>query len=269
MVSAINMSKSALFEMTMAGLEAYAVKHEGKHVIAVETFAHLWGRVNKSMPFKSHIEHVSIETSAKRGRGQVIGESLSLLLKKDLAKVFDRDDGYQYLGTFHTHPYVSNELTAGAREIRSRRLYNLSGGDHQSEFGQCAVDVKGRSFSTALVMTIFQAEVANDRADGKIASDLYEFSLGNLKVWLKGQVFEHIPLSELKEDDRASFGLYGLDISDYDEKEVVAFPVETELVCEFLDDFGTFLQGFGRLFATNRRADYFEREVAEGRTLYK
>lgn len=269
MVSVINVSKSALFEMTMAGLEAYAVKHEGKNVVAIETFAHLWGRVNKKLPFKSHIEHVSIETSAKRGRGQVISESLSLLLKKDLAKVFDRDDGYQYLGTFHSHPYVSNELTAGAREIRSKKLYNLSACDHQSEFGQCAVEVKGRSFSIALVMTIFQAEVANDRADGRIASDLYEFSLGNLKVWLKGQVFEHVPLNELNEGDKASFGLYGLDISEYDEDDVVAFPVETELLCDFLDDFGTFLQGFGRLFATNRKANYLEREVAESRTLYK
>ena len=52
MTATINLSKSTLFEMVMEAFEAYAVKHDGKKVVAIETHAQLWGKINKTQPFK-------------------------------------------------------------------------------------------------------------------------------------------------------------------------------------------------------------------------
>lgn len=43
MPATITVSKSAIFELIMAGLEAYAVEHDANEDLAIETGAHLWG----------------------------------------------------------------------------------------------------------------------------------------------------------------------------------------------------------------------------------
>ncbi len=106
-MATISISKSAIFELIMAALEAYAIKHDRESKVAIETFAHLWGSHNKRLPFKCNVEHISVETSAKRRRDSVSTQYISLDLKKDIARVFG--EGYNHLGNFHTHPYFKDE----------------------------------------------------------------------------------------------------------------------------------------------------------------
>jgi hypothetical protein len=107
MTATVNVSKSALFEMVMAAFEAYAVKHDGKNIVSLETHAQLWGKTNKTHPFKCSIEHFSVDSSAKQERGSVDPVPLSLEIKKDIAQAFG--EGYSHLGTFHTHPWLRGE----------------------------------------------------------------------------------------------------------------------------------------------------------------
>lgn len=262
MIAVVNVSKSALFELVMAAFEAYAIKHERNSEVAIETFAHLWGSYNKKGPFKCNVEHVSVETSAKRKRGSVQANTGSFELKQDIASVFG--EGYAHLGNFHTHPWVKTEVE-NAQEIRRQKLFDFSESDHKSEMGWGTITVGKKSYSVALVMTIFAMERANDQTDGFREINLNEFSMGNIKLWLKAQVFEHKPKQQLTAGEIDEFSMYGLDISQYDADDVVPVPVSTNLKCPFLESMGTYLQGFGRLEIDDKSAYYRRTEDAEKR----
>ncbi|MFA0724919.1 hypothetical protein AB4574_27595, partial [Vibrio sp. 10N.222.49.E5] len=88
---------------------------------------------------------------AKRKRSSVEFSSESLLIKKDIAKVFG--DQYQYIGTAHSHPYLREENIDAAR-IRKDKLYELSDVDHKCEIGYPEIEVTGKSYSVALVLTV-------------------------------------------------------------------------------------------------------------------
>ncbi len=274
MSAVIKVSKSALFEMVMAAFEAYAVKHDGKDIVAIETHAQLWGKINKTHPFKCAIEHVSVDTSAEMERGSVAPEPLSLVIKKDIASVFG--EGYEHIGSFHTHPWLKEEefwaksqgcnLTVkNAKTIREHKLYNFSEGDHECEFGNLAINVTNKSYSVALVMTIHATEKADDRKDGIIDTNLFEFSLGNVKLWLKAQVFEHMVTSDLSEY-KSDFEVYGLDYNEHSENELtLPIPIDTSLECDFLTQHDFYLKEFGRLDIDDEDAEYKNKNKAEKR----
>ncbi len=260
-MATISISKSALFELIMAALEAYAIKHDSGSKVAIETFAHLWGSHNKRLPFKCNVEHISVETSANRQRGSVSTQRISLDLKKDIARVFG--EGYNHIGSFHTHPYLKEEV-ATAKELRKKKLFNFSHQDHRSEINEPTIQVGKHSFSIALVMTVFAMDKANDSSDGCIDSNLYELSLGNIKLWLKAQVFEHKEKSCLTDDELNDFSMYGLDASSYDDHDTLPIPVTTDIDCDFLYS-GTYLEGFGRLVINDKEATYKDTKSAEKR----
>ncbi|HIF9253661.1 TPA: hypothetical protein ACX6R1_000753 [Photobacterium damselae] len=265
-MATISITKSALFELIMAALEAYAIKHDRESKVAIETFAHLWGSHNKRLPFKCNVEHISVETSAKRRRDSVSTQYISLDLKKDIARVFG--EGYNHLGNFHTHPYFKNEDKKNnkytANKIRTKKLFNFSDQDHRSEINEPIIEVGKHSFSVALVMTVFAMERADDRSDGYIESNLYELSLGNIKLWLKAQVFEHKEKSCLTDYELNDFSMYGLDASDYNNYDTLPVPITTDINCDFLP-LGTYLEGFGRLVIDDKEAVYINTELAEKR----
>jgi hypothetical protein len=265
-MATVSISKSAIFELIMAALEAYAIKHDRESKVAIETFAHLWGSHNKRLPFKCNVEHISVETSAKRRRDSVSSQYISLDLKKDIARVFG--EGYNHLGNFHTHPYFKDEDKKDnkytANKIRTEKLFNFSDQDHLSEINESTIEIGKHSFSVALVMTVFSMERADDRADGYIDSNLYELSLGNIKLWLKAQVFEHKKKSCLTDDELNNFSTYGLDASDYGDHDTLPVPVTTDIDCDFLYS-GTYLEGFGRVVIGDKKATYKDTKSAEKR----
>ncbi|WP_041054673.1 hypothetical protein [Vibrio owensii] len=261
MTATISVSKSAMFELIMAGLEAYAVKHQCSKNISVETAAHLWGYVNKTHPFKCTINHVSVETSAKRKRSSVEFNSQSLLIKKDIAKVFG--DQYQYIGTAHSHPYLREE-SVDAEKIRRNKWYRLSGADHKCEAEYPEIEVAGKSYSVALVLTVHSMLKANDRKDGTCFHEpLVEFSLGNIKCWLYGRVFEHKLKSSLIGEERQSFEFYELPLSKFHNDDMVPVPIETVLESEVFID--TLCKDFGRLTFSEKESEYDVAAVVERR----
>ncbi|MCW8331946.1 hypothetical protein MD588_24420 [Photobacterium sp. SDRW27] len=271
MIATVNVSKSAIFEMLMAAFEAYAIKHENKSEIAIETFAHLWGSCNKRLPFKCNIEHVSVETSAEREQDSVTTSRLSLDLKKDIANVFG--DGYQHLGSFHTHPWLrgdGSEYAENADMIRKHKLFNFSQTDHNSEIGHPTVQVGKSRFSVALVITMFPLEKANDQKDGYVDSGLYEISMGNIKIWFKAQVYKHIEKYKMTDSDIKEFEQYNLNINDYKDTDILPLPVFTRLESEFLSPLCYAFKGFGRIkFNEDEQCFYHSTESAENRELYR
>jgi hypothetical protein len=269
MTGKIKLTNNAFFTLLLEGLEAYAIKHHGKRDIAIETHAQLWGSSNKRLPFSCEVEHVSVDSSANKKRGSVTPHPLSLELKKDVAHVFG--SGYAHLGSFHTHPYTLDEGIESPNEIRRNAFYDFSDGDHYCECDNPTIEVGTSKFSIALVMTIFAGKKADDRKDGAIDDSLYEFSLGNVKVWLKAQIYEHKLRSTLSENDYAAANIYRLfemkkfSESDY---ERLPIPIDTQLETPFLNDLGFYLEKFGRVINNQGAADYKTAKDAEKRWLF-
>lgn len=261
MPATITVSKSAIFELIMAGLEAYAVEHDANEDLAIETGAHLWGYINKTQPFKCRIDHVSVETSAERKRSSVAFAPKSLQIKKDIASVFG--DQYQYIGTAHSHPYL-REDAVDASVIRNSKLYELSKADHKCEVGFPEIEVAGKLYSVALILTVHSMLRANDRKDGTFFGEpLVEFSLGNIKFWLYGRVFEHKSKNSLSDDELLSFERYNLEIEDFSDDETLPIPKSTVLESSIAWD--ALCSDFGRLKFKDSDSEYNLAEVAERR----
>lgn len=264
MLPKVVVSKSALFEMVMAAVEAYAVKHDKQKTFSLETSAHLWGSINKKAPFKCTVNHVSVETSAKRTTGSVASMIESLNIKKDIARVFG--EGHDYIGSFHSHPYMKDaDDLEGPNCIRKYKCYHLSSGDHECEINDPQLTVGKKEYSVALVMTVFAMDRANDQKDGYVSINIHEFSLGNLKLWLKAQVFEHKKIEDLSDDDIKQFESLKLKYSDYEGYDVLPIPVDTNLECDFLSGLGTYLKEFGRVNADLKNTEYRNSQLAENR----
>jgi hypothetical protein len=253
MKSRVIVSKSALFEMLLAGVEAYTIKHDKHFTVAIETYAHLWGKINSSGAFKCEIDHVSVETSAAKTRGDVTAKDESLSLKKDIAKIFK--GGFQYIGTFHSHPYVIPNEVRAASDIRKERLFEFSDGDHESEISCPEIYHNSGEYSVALVMTICAVKKANDIKDGEVDESAFEFSLGNFKFWLKAQVYQHLPTSSLNAKEIKAFEKYKLKFEEQ-LSETLPVPIDTFLECEMLANFGFYKEDFGRIEMTTRKAIY-------------
>lgn len=267
----IKISKSALFGLIQEGIEAYAIKYHGQKNIAIETHAQLWGTTNRRLPFKCEIKHISVCSSAERTRGSVSSNPEVLKIKKDIASVFGED--YQHLGTFHTHPYIKSEVE-DASQLRKNKLYNFSYSDYLCEITRPTISVGKHQFSIALVMTIFSAQKADDRRDGYVSNNLYEFSLGNLKIWLKAQVYKFVEFEDLEAAELSNVvkELKELYPSESDSKirkdiagEFVPVPIDTNINCEFFTEQGFYLKEFGRLAIDDKESTYRTASEAEKR----
>jgi hypothetical protein len=267
MTATVNVSKSALFEMVMAAFEAYAVKHDGKKIVSLETHAQLWGKTNKTHPFKCSIEHFSVDSSSKQDRGSVTPEPLSLEIKKDIAQAFG--EGYSHLGTFHTHPWLRGEKLGkdlkieNSQTLRKHKLFDFSADDHLCEVDEPTISVGKKEYSVALVLTIYAAEKADDRKDDIKNKNPIEFSLGNVKLWLKAQVYEHKVTETLTDDDKKALDKYQLiDHKNFDEvADTMPIPIDTDLEC----DANFLFEKFGRLKISSRKATYENSKTADKR----
>lgn len=274
MQAEIKLTKSVIFELVTAAVEAYVVKHDYSRTIAVETFAYLFGKVNKKLPLKCTIEHISIETSAKKRRGSVGVKKVSYDFKRELANLFG--DSFDYIGTMHTHPWLKGEESGSgpietAEQVRRHQLFLLSDADHACEVNR-HFSVGKRDFSLACTVTLFAMQRANDRKD--YSSDempnLYELTLGNLKIWFYMQAFEHIKSDQLTDEQIKLFGKYGLEYQKYKKFEKLPIPIDTSFdKTELLQTF--IAAGFGRfsIDEDNNQGLYLQKASAETRLQYK
>lgn len=268
MTATINISNSAFFSLLQEGIEAYSFKFEHKEEITVEKHADLFGSANKRLPFKCNIEHISVSSTAERTRDSVTTYRKVLNLKKDIANMFG--DDYRYLGTFHTHPWVPEEI-GNAKTLREEELHNFSYGDYVSEVDKPCIQVGKNSFSVALVMTILSTKKADDRKDGIVDSNLFEFSLGNLKIWFRAQVYQYVDFEKLTQEELELLkNQYpSKDIENDIKDQLVPIPIDTQVDCDFLDNFGFHLEKFGRLSFDQSEPKYRTADEADQRWFSK
>lgn len=270
MEARIELTKSAIFELISAAIEAYVYRHDYSRTIAVETFAYLFGTVKKRLPLRCTVEHVSVETSAKKRRGSVRVKNNSYTLKRELAHLFG--PGFDFIGSMHSHPWVPGEVYQGKPltspdDIRKHQLYLLSDADHRCEIGR-HFSVGKRNFSLAMTVTLFAMKRANDRADHiySVDDNLYEFTIGNLKFWFYMQAFEHVYIDNITDEQAVAFEKYGLKLSDYLHHDPLPIPISTFF--EKTDLINTFLmESFGRFRVCDesKTGIYLNTEKAEKR----
>lgn len=220
------------------------------------------------------MDHLTPETSAARTRGSVTASDISLELKQDIAAIFGK--GFEYIGTMHSHPYLKVEqgekgevYEYDAKTIRKKKFYQCSDTDHKSEFTSSTVTVGKRKYSVAVILTVHAMDRARDELDGAIDEQVFEFSLGNLKMWLFAQVFEHVDSDDLTDQDVSEFGKFELDIKKFDDEFTFPIPVSTKLNCEALGTSGFLLDGFGRLKISDKDSLYTNKKQAEKRFWHK
>lgn len=274
MQAEINFSKSAIFELVNAAIEAYIVKHDYSREISVETFSYLFGKVNKRLPLKCNVEHISVETSAKKRRGSVEIKSVSYDFKREISELFG--NGFDYIGTMHSHPWLKGEkygqkIIESAEHVRRYQLYRLSDSDHKCELNR-HFSVSGRCFSVACTVTLFAMQRANNRKDFNPLDglDIHEITLGNLKLWFYVQAFEHLEPDAMTEEQKKGFEKYELKFEDYQKRKLIPVPIETTFnYKDFIDIFVA--EGFGRfsILEDEKVGLYFDKESSESRTAYK
>ncbi|WP_153111589.1 hypothetical protein [Propionivibrio limicola] len=184
----VHFSKPALVQSLMNGFEAFVVKHGNKKRHAIEFYGLLFGHTEEtSRTVHHHVDFVSIDSSADMNGGWVQNNEDATFLKEQFAY----GAGYDFLGSIHTHPYLSQEMTLP--EARTSGSH-FSDSDLQNFHEQFSEDsFFGRPFSVHAVLAIRNKDDESERQrierDGYLEPNIFEFSLANCKCFLKAQVF--------------------------------------------------------------------------------
>ena len=214
----VKISKQAFAQIILSGFEAFIIKHRDYKTSGIEFHAGLFGdiQINDSKSLWTHsVEFISASTSANMASGQVEFLPEAIDLKDDMAEQM----GYYLLGTMHSHPYMRHEMSLD--DVRKK------GSDYsQSDLNLFSWWIDryepGRGYHLELLLTIKHIEKTNTQKDGRSEINLFEFSVGNCKCFLRAQIFTKNTHDQLNW-------------------------AETELVCEYLDDGRHLEAAFGRI----------------------
>lgn len=205
----------ALFQMVTAGLEAYCIRHPGKRSTGIECFGRLWGSYTENARSSSLIvKSMTVDTSARMNNGWTENNQDTQALKMQVAELFAHR--FQYLGDFHTHPYQQNEKNSRltAQELRKQELFRFSDGDVENSL--LSLPIEGSDRMLSIVLTLFRMSRVNTELDGRIDENTLEFSVGNVKCWLRAQVYNvsgQVAERTVLEADHAEW--FGLMSSDF------------------------------------------------------
>lgn len=193
----VEISKTALTQMILNGFEAFVIKHGDKKRSGIEFHASLYGDIEISEDdtnIRHIIEFISADTSAKMESGSVTPNPEASALKEDLAYEL----GFYQLGKMHSHPYLAHEMAI--EEVRTRG-FNFSKGD--LEFFSDAIDEYevGKGYHLEVLLTIKEMARANTVTDGRSHDNVFEFSVGNCKCFLRAQVLSKNENRELQYDE--------------------------------------------------------------------
>jgi hypothetical protein len=178
----LRISENVLIQMILNGLEAYSIQ-EGKNNCRkpLETVGLLWGHEiilsNKQILYS--IELLSIETSAIRKESSVDPKRDSLKLKRDIVSSFWPQ--FDFLGDFHTHPYEN------CKEVVQYDGFNFSPDDYD-DIEKKYKYWKKHNYRVGLVLTIAMLNRKSSREHRWISNNCIDFTLGNLRLWIKGYV---------------------------------------------------------------------------------
>ena len=224
----VEVTQLALTQMLLNGFEAFVIKHGNNKRSGIEFHASVYGDVelnDEEDECRSIVKFVSVDTSAKMASGYVETKDEAEDLKEQLAEQM----GVYRLGNMHSHPYLLTEMTLD--EVRKRGCV-FSKGDRACFLEQLERYDEG-AYILEFVLTIKQLEKQNSARDGRIDDNLFEFSVGNCKCFLRAQAFTKDETGALVEES-------------------------TKLVCEYLEDFSHLNADFGRVKAKHNRKRVLE-----------
>lgn len=198
----VEISRQALTQMLLNGFEAFIIKHGNKKRSGIEFHASLYGDIKileKGKKYRHLIEFISVDTSAKMDSGSVAFNLDASDLKEDISEQI----GFYQLGKMHSHPYLAHEMSVD--EVR-KRGFDFSKGDRETFSDAIDRYEEGVGYHLEVLLTITEMKQKNTLLDGRKASNLFEFSVGNCKCFLHVQVFSkhgnqlHLDETELKCD---------------------------------------------------------------------
>lgn len=179
----VHVTQATIAQLILNGFEAFIVKHKGHKESTIEMWGTLYGHTEeKSTTQHHHIEFISIDTSAKMARDYCISSPETQALKETMANAI----GFKLLGGLHTHPYLDEEMSLNmVREQGS----DFSEEDRKAFQSDLQNQPTEKRSVVQMVLTIRNSLRQNTARDGKIDDNLFEFSIGNAKCFLRAQVF--------------------------------------------------------------------------------
>lgn len=193
----VEIEKQALIQMILNGFEAFVVKHGNKKRSGIEFHASLYGDIEfpEDNTYLRHIiKFISADTSAKMESGSVDANPEASALKEHLAYEL----GFYQLGMMHSHPYLAHEMSIS--EVRENG-FNFSKGDLEN-FSEAIDEYEvGKGYHLEVLLTIKELKNANTVMDGRSCDNVFEFSVGNCKCFLRAQVLSKNEKKELQYDE--------------------------------------------------------------------
>ena len=187
----VEISNQALLQIIMSSVEAFVVVHEGRKRSGIEMHGHFFGNTEKTASTTRHrVELFSADTATIMRSGHCIPDAESRNIKSEIAKCFFE---YELLGDIHTHPYLNHEFgKPESGKIDQLKYMREVGNDFSTG------DLEGfksrliSSQSDYLIEGVF-ALIPRPRqsfeGDQRRDKQIFEFSLGNVKCFLRMQVF--------------------------------------------------------------------------------
>lgn len=186
----VSLSDSAFFSIVTSALEAYSVCHqdstEDEHV-PVETYGNLWG-YQASTKRKESVLHVVLadsDVSAKRESDSVSPAEDAFCLKRDFADSFFPE--LEYLGDFHSHPYVESEVETDLA-LQRNSFHEQSSEDQRLAKYQLGL---GKPYRIQLIATVFERPKPVNRTSGHLGDDLscIRFQYDKRTIWIKAYAY--------------------------------------------------------------------------------
>ncbi|MCY9821880.1 hypothetical protein [Aeromonas media] len=179
----IFISKQATAQLILNGFEAFVVQHNGQRRSGIEIHASVYGTVKQGKSkTKYQVEFISVDTTADMKAGSVAFKGETQYLKEHLAKQI----GFERIGGVHTHPYLAHE--------GDMNFIRKEGCDFSPRDLSYVVEELGSQKNLRVVeflLTIKQNQRENTKRDGTLddQKNVFEFSVGNCKCFIRAQVF--------------------------------------------------------------------------------
>ncbi len=223
----IHLSKPVVAQLLLNGFEAFVVQHQGQLRSGIELHASVYGKVKRGKEkTKYKVEFISVDTTADMNGGFVESNDETQYLKEHLAEQM----GFERIGRLHTHPYLAHE---GNMVFMRTEGCDFSHGDIKLFTSE--LNTNNKPYLVEFLLAIKQNQRQNIRRDGFLgdARNVFEFSVGNCKCFLRAQAFSLDENGEL-------------------------VPEETFLQDEYLQEFEHWFAEFGRVRAIEGRKRILE-----------
>ncbi len=183
----IDLTDQALLQIMLNSIEAYVLIHHKQKTSGIEMHGHFFGNTEKTSTTTRHkIEFFSADTSAKMKPDFCIPHEDCISLKSEITRCFSN---YHLLGALHTHPYLEHEIKSPDQHLKFMRTIGceFSNDDRSAFFDK--LSQSGADYLIEGVFAINHRPRKSFEGDGKLDENLFEFSMGNLKCFIKIQVF--------------------------------------------------------------------------------